>query len=225
MLLELVKNLKSLIVILGFFGLLFPAYPIFAGNSRANQGYIPPNKDKQQQKATASGSRGCQGNTVDIISLIPTDHTPTTISNNPNFLFLVKSKPKLPVRFTLVEPGVAKPVWKEELIVERSGILSVSTPENVNLETDKEYVWNLMVVCNPDRPSENYYIRASVKRVSSSQQLVREISQANSHYQKASVLARAGIWYDAIAISYQAQNEPNSISYFKQLLSQIGMFL
>jgi hypothetical protein len=218
-----VKKIKSLIAVLSFFGLLFPAYPILAKNNQANQGYIPPNKDKQEQNATASGSRGCQRNPVDITPLIPTNHTPTTISTHPNFLFSVQSEPKYPVRFTLVEPGVAKPVWEKDLIVARSGIMSVSIPENVNLEANKEYVWNLVVVCNPNRPSENYYIRAAIKRVSSSQQLVEEISQANSHYQKALILARAGIWYDAIYTSYKGKNEVDSISYFKQLLSQIGL--
>jgi hypothetical protein len=53
-----VKKFKSLIGALCFFGLLFPAYPILAKNNQANQGYIPPDKDKQQQNATASGSRG-----------------------------------------------------------------------------------------------------------------------------------------------------------------------
>jgi hypothetical protein len=223
MLFEPVRNFKSLILVLGFLGVLFPAYPNLAKNNQANRGYVPPNKDKQQQNATASGSRGCQRNPVNITPLIPTDHHPTTISTHPNFLFLVKSEPKLPVHFTLVEPGVAKPVWETKLIVERSGIMSVSIPQNVNLKTNKEYVWNLVVACNPERPSENYYIRASVKRVSSSQQLAQEISQANSYYQKASILARAGIWYDAIYTSYQGQNDPGSASYFKQLLSQVGL--
>jgi hypothetical protein len=218
-----VKKFKSLIAVLWLFGLLFPAYPIFAKNNQANQGYIPPNKDKQEQNATASGSRGCQGNAVDITPLIPTNHTPTTISTHPNFLFSVKSEPKFPVRFTLVEPGVAKPLWEKELIVSRAGIMSVSIPENVNLKTNKEYVWNLVVVCNPNRPSENYYIRASVKRVSPSQELVQEIDSAKSHELQASILARAGIWYDAIYTSYQGQKEPDSMSYFKQLLSQIGL--
>jgi hypothetical protein len=60
-------------------------------------------------------------------------------------------------------------------------------------------------------------------RIAASSQLVQEISQANSHYQKASILARAGIWYDAIYTSYKGKNEVDSISYFKQLLSQIGL--
>lgn len=193
--------------------------------SQANQGYVPPAKDQKQQKATSSGSRGCSGEFVDIIPLVPTDHTPTTISANPNFLFLVKSKPNLPIYFSLVEPGRVEPIWKSELTVERSGVLSVSTPQNVNLDMGKEYVWNLKVVCNPRRPAENWYIRAVVQRVPLTAELAQKLVDADSESERAAILAGNGIWYDAISISYHTKDEPKATSYFQQLLAQIGQTL
>ncbi len=220
------KILISLLgVILGVFSLLFPVYPNLAKGNRANQGYVPPNKDKKQQNAVNSGSRGCQSQRVDITPLIPKDHIPTTVSARPTFLFLVKSKPERTVRFSLVEPGRSQPLWEQELIVEKTGILSVSIPAHVSLKIDKKYVWNLVVVCNPTRPSENWYIRAMVKRIPLSQQLAEKLDRANSYYERASIFALSGIWYDALATSYFAQNESKAISYFKQLLNQINLDL
>lgn len=208
-------------------GFLFlpSSYLNLAQSNQANQGYIPPAKDREQQKATSSGSRGCSSEPVAITPLIPSDRTPTTISANPSFLFLVKSNPNFPVYFSLVEPGIAEPLWEEELSVERSGVLSVAIPQNVSLDVGKNYVWNLKVVCNPNRPSQSWYIRAIVKRVPPSTKLMHELTEANSKSEQAAILASNGIWYDAISISYHTRNEPETTSYFQQLLAQIGISL
>jgi hypothetical protein len=203
--------------------LFFSNFDKLAQSSQTNHGYVPPAKDQKQQKATASGSRGCPGKSVDITSLIPTNHTPTTISTHPDFLFSVKSVPNLPVRFSLIEPGVIEPLWKSDIAVNRAGILSVSIPQNVSLDVGKEYVWNLEVVCNPSRPAENWYIRAVIKRVPLKPELAQKLDEANSETEKAVILANNRIWYDAIYTSYKGKNEADSISYFKQLLSQIGL--
>ena len=215
--------ITSIGIALGF--LFLPSsYLNLAQSNQANQGYVPPAKDREQQKATSSGSRGCSGEPIDIVPLIPADRTLTTISANPNFLFLVQSQPNLPVHFSLVEPGVVKPVWENELNIERSGILSVPIPQSVNLDIGKEYVWNLKAICNPHRPSENWYIRAIVKRVSPSAQLRQNLASTNDKSEQAAILASEGIWYDAIAVSYHSNNE-RADSYFQQLLAQIGLFL
>ena len=208
---------------LGVITLVFPVYPNLAKQNRANQGYNPPNKDKKQQNAVNSGSRGCPSQPVNITPLIPTDHIPTTVSAQPIFLFLVKSKLEHAVRFSLVEPGISQPLWEKELILGQQETLLVSPPPQVNLEINKEYVWNLVVVCNPNRPAENWYIRAIVKRIPLSQQLAQKLNKASSNYEKASIFAVSGIWYDALAASYLAQNELQSISYFQQLLNQINL--
>ena len=210
---------------LGFFAFLPSSYFNLALSNQANQGYVPPAKDREQQKATSSGSRGCPNEPVDIIPLIPGDLTLTTISANPNFLFLVKSNPNYPVHFSLVEPGTTKSPWKEELSLERSGVLSVSIPQNVSLDVGKNYVWNLKVICNPRRPSQSWYIRAIVKRVLPSTELMHELTKANSKSEEAAILASNGIWYDAISISYHTKNESKATSYFQQLLAQIGLSL
>ncbi|NJL50978.1 MAG: DUF928 domain-containing protein [Hydrococcus sp. SU_1_0] len=205
--------------------MFFSNFDQLAQSSQTNYGYVPPAKDQKQQEATASGSRGCPGKPVDITSLIPTSHTATTISAQPNFLFLVKSVPNLPVRFSLIEPRVTEPLWKSNITVNRAGILSVSIPPTVSLDVGKEYVWNLEVICNPSRPSENWYNRAVIKRVSLKPELAAKLDETNSETEKAVILANNGIWYDAIAISYHSRDEAKAHSYFQQLLAQIDILL
>ena len=99
-------------------------------------------------------------------------------------MFSVESVPNLPVRFSLVEPRVSEPLWESNIAVNRSGILSVSIPPSVSLDVDKEYVWNLEVICNPSRPSENWYIRAVITRVPLKPELARKLAEANSETEK-----------------------------------------
>lgn len=213
----------SLGLTLGLVLLFFSNFSELAQSSQTNYGYVPPAKDQKQQKATTSGSRGCPGKPVNISYLIPTDHTPTTISAQPNFLFSVKSVPNLPVRFSLVEPGVIEPLWESNVAVNQSGILSVSIPPGVSLDVGKEYVWNLEVICNPSRPSESWYARSTIIRVPLKTELARKLAEADSEIEKAVILANNGIWYDAIAISYHNRDKAKANSYFQQLLAQIGI--
>lgn len=215
----------SLGLALGLLLLFFNSFSQLAQSSQANRGYVPPAKDRKQQEATASGSRGCPGKPVNITSLIPTDHTPTTISAQPNFLFSVEFVPNLSVRFSLVEPRVSEPLWESNIAVNRSGILSVSIPPSVSLEEGKKYVWNLEVICNPNHPSESWLDRGAVTRVPLKPELARKLAEANSELEKAVILANNGIWYDAIAISYHDRDEAKANSYFKGLLAQIGISL
>ena len=215
----------SLGLTFGLVLLFFSNFFQLAQSSQTNYGYVPPAKDRKQQKATASGSRGCPGKSVDITSLIPTDHTPTTISAHPNFLFSVESVPNLPVRFSLIERGVIEPIWESDVAVNQLGILTVSIPPTVSLDVGKKYVWNLEIICNPSRRSESWYIRAVIKRVPLKPKLARKLDEANSEFEKAVILANNGIWYNAIAISYHSRDEAKANSYFHQLLAQIDILL
>ena len=214
----------SLGLTFGLVLLFFSNFFQLAQSSQTNYGYVPPAKDRKQQKATASGSRGCPGKSVDITSLIPTDRTSTTISTHPKFLFSVESVPNnLPVRFTLVEPGVTEPIWESDVAINQSGILTVSIPPTVNLDVGKEYVRNLEIICNRNRRSESWLDQAVIKRVPLKPKLARKLDEANSEFEKAVILANNGIWYDAIAISYHSRDEAKANSYFHQLLAQIGI--
>ena len=72
MILSLTKILKiSLGLALGFW-IFFLISPNLAQSNQANQGYVPPAKDRKQQKATASGSRECSSQPINIVPLIVT---------------------------------------------------------------------------------------------------------------------------------------------------------
>ncbi|MDV2996982.1 MAG: hypothetical protein N4J56_006687 [Chroococcidiopsis sp. SAG 2025] len=108
------------------------------------------------------------------------------------------------------------------------GITKFEIPKErpLKLQEGEEYRLTLSIICNSKRPSKNPYVQVDFKYVSASPALQKQL-QANSG-NRAKIYAKAGIWYDALAASYQstispARNEPSSESnFFAHLLQQIG---
>ena len=105
--------------------------------------YDPPAGTKRKSRTQGAGSRGCDAfpgsdgsrsdhrvANPDLQLLAPNDHIPTTVSTHPTFYWYI-SATSLPVRFTLVEPGVSKPVTDRRFLVTRPGVVGVKLPSDV----------------------------------------------------------------------------------------------
>lgn len=198
-------------------------------SAQTAQVYIPPDGSSRTSRTTGTGSRGCDhsGNTK-LQLLVPDDHLALTVSARPTFFWYV-SDTTLPVRFTLVEPGVAKPIVDRSFNVKSSGVVQFKLPSDLpELEVSKEYRWTVSLVCNKERPSANAYADSAIKRVAVTPELAQMLAEVGQEPQKRSlVYGRSGIWYDALNnsyISYQANPHGKVTSlYFYQLLSLVGM--
>jgi Domain of Unknown Function (DUF928) len=198
-------------------------------SAQTAQVYIPPAGPSRTSRTKGAGSRGCdQSGNTNLQLLVPHDHLPLTVSARPTFFWYV-SNTTLPVRFTLVEPGVAKPIVDRSFKVKRPGIVELELPSDVpGLALGKEYRWTVSLVCNKERPSENSYADSSIKRIAITPELAQTLAEAGQEPQKRSlVYARSGIWYDALNssyISYRANPQGKvTFWYFSKLLSQVGM--
>ena len=197
--------------------------------AQTGQVYIQPASPSRKSRTAGTGSRGCDraGNT-NLQLLVPDDHLALTVSARPTFFWYV-SNTTLPVRFTLVEPGVAKPLVDRSFNVKRSGVVQLELPSDVpGLALGKEYRWTVSLVCNKERPSENIYADSSIKRIAITPELAQTLAEAGQDPQKRSlVYGRSGIWYDALNssyIGYKANPQGKVASwYFSKLLNQVGM--
>ncbi len=193
------------------------------------QDYIPPISSKKTSRTKGAGSRGCDLiSATDLQLLTPEDHIATTVSSRPTFFWSI-SNTSLPVRFTLIEPGVAKPIMDRKFMVTRPGVVEVKLPsDRPGLKLGKEYRWTVSIVCNEERPSENTYAYSWIKRVAITPKLVHNLAGVDMRSQKRSlVYARSGIWYDALLSSYTGyKTHPQdkiALWYFSRLLAQIGV--
>lgn len=197
--------------------------------AQEKSGYVPPPPSKERrQSVTSGGSRGCPNQTdVSLTLLVPSYHIPTTISEHPTLLLFINNIPAQPLLFTLVEPGVSKPLLEKKLTVKRPGIIQINLPsDSPTLEVNKEYYWTVAILCNEKRPSENAYARAVIKRIPLTAELRQKLNRTTNPLTESQIYAQSGIWYDAITTSYQAYIEAhnsNAPAYFWELLQQIGL--
>lgn len=192
------------------------------------KGYMPPpNKEDRAQRTRGAGSRGCrEGKPVSLNLITPNDHTATTVSGRPTFLWYVSAP--VTMRFTLVEPGVSKAILNTRLQAKKSGIVQLGIQSKVpELKEGKEYRWTVSIICNEKRPSENIYARAWIERVPKTLNLVQKLKAVTEASERAADYAQAGVWYDAVSTAYKAsQNkprDPQSSEYFHELLEQVGL--
>ncbi|MBF2029769.1 MAG: DUF928 domain-containing protein [Oscillatoriales cyanobacterium C42_A2020_001] len=197
----------------------------FAQQSRGIS-YKPP-KLKRAIRTAGTGSRGCDKfNRVTILPLVPDNHVGLTASPRPTFMaYLVGAKS---AEFTLVEPGVNKPLAVKTVQPNAKGIVKVELPTTTpDLIADKDYRWSIAVICNPNRRSQDIYAQGWVQRVPITNELGKAIASTRSDQVRARLYAEAGMWYDAIAIlsSANATDPKNSAvrEDLAALLNQVGL--
>jgi len=181
--------------------------------------YRPPTRG-DTRRTEGSGSRGCNKNTVSLNLLIPADHLPLTVSSHPKFLWYV-SDTSSPVRFTLVEQGIAKTLLDKRFTPEKPGIVELQLPDSSpGLEIGKNYRWTVSIICSASRSSENIYAMGRISRIPMSDELKvnKKLAIADSK-QRAMIYADAGVWYDALSTSFESPDK----SYFFSLLDQINL--
>ncbi|MFB2917667.1 MULTISPECIES: DUF928 domain-containing protein [Aerosakkonema] len=197
--------------------------------------YNPPNRGVPKTTVGA-GSRGCtQSIPISVALLVPNDHNGQTVSGHPTFLWYVSDKTSVPIQFSLVEPGVSKPLYLQQMSVEKSGIVQVQLPKELPaLEVGKKYRWSVSLICDSNRPSNNVFVQSWIERVSPSAELTQKLAAVQTGYssaqtlrEQARVYAQAGIWYNALedlARSYTANpNDPSISADFMSLLEQAGL--
>ena len=151
----------------------------------------------------SSGPRGgCnRRGGLPLTVLAPVAHVGLTTSLHPTFAWFVPEKRPLPMEFTLYEfdsNNTPKFIQKLEL-QSSSGIMKLSLPENKSsLAVGKRYLWQVTIICNRNRPSQNLLARAEIEVVEMPGTLKSALSATSDRAAKANLYAEAGLWYDAL---------------------------
>lgn len=192
--------------------------------------YVPPTR-RPPKSTQATGSRGCvqsQSQPITLTLLAPKDRDGLTISGHPTFFWNISAPAAM--AFTLTVPGVAQPLFEQQIRPEAAGIVQLKMPQNLpELLPGREYRWSVSLICNPERPSANPFVQNWIKRVSATSQLRQKIAATPSERDRAKIYTEAGLWYDALAaISTAYKNNPKDTSLLEDrlsLLEQLGLTL
>jgi hypothetical protein len=183
-------------------------------------------ESNSSQKRTISGSRGCNGGNTQLTLLVPEDHIGLTVSEHPTFLFSLTEIPSHPIRISVVEPQNPEALFDRTMVLKQSGIIAVPMPPTSQpLQNNKTYILTVGLLCNPSRISASAYTSVAFQKIPANTRLQQELMQASNILERAQIYGQNGIWYEAIALGYEAKklNILDSIKYFQALISQINL--
>ena len=154
--------------------------------------------------ASRSGSPG-----LVVLALVPQhDGAALTTTAQPTLYWHLSKPTEHAVNFTLIEPDAIDPIL--DVTIEgpfEAGVQEIDlTAHDASLETGRSYLWFVAVVPDPDRRSADIVARGAVERV---------LPQPDVEADDAVALAKAGIWYDALAATAGPQRTA--------LLAQVGI--
>ena len=196
--------------------------------------YVPPVKPNSAS-SRGSGSRGCNqailGKSDLVTLLIPSqEYVAQTGSAHPTFLWSLSDAVSVPVEFTLVKPGVAKPIFVKRVASAQAGIVEVKLPAVApELKPGEIYRWSVSLICNNKRPSANPLFYSWIERVETSTQLSSQMAEVpkDDAYGRALVYGKAGLWYDMIAELNKAKaanpQDPRIPKDFNTLITQVDL--
>jgi hypothetical protein len=158
-----------------------------------------------------------------------------TASAYPTF-FIHVGKPKvnsqkmLSVEFTLWDKNYQQKIYSTTFVPSNtsSGIVAINLPPGVSqpLEVGKRYSWRLVVLNDPTDYSTALSVVGEIERIEPSPSVSKQLREASS-LEKAALYAKAGIWYDTVAILAGLRcSEPNNLTViveWEELLRSVGL--
>ncbi|NEZ64900.1 DUF928 domain-containing protein [Leptolyngbyaceae cyanobacterium CCMR0082] len=203
-------------LILGTLLLTLPLNPVHA------QQYNPPSGSPPQTATGSNGSRGCRGiYDVPLVGLAPTlmNHVGQTTTITPTLAWFVPTADPYRIRVSLYTIDQENLLYETEYEDTIPGIMSFSIPEDVGLEPDGRYLWEVNIDCDLDNPTYQEYFIAEVDIVSPPAELAAAVALAPTASEKASLYAEAGYWYDAFKEALSASED---VSFVQTLLSSLA---
>lgn len=162
------------------------------------------------------------------LSVLAPDHTGLTMDAQPALYWMMSAKTALPVEITVVDPRATKPLMELKLSGPiEAGVHAVRLAEhNVRLEPGVAYRWFVAIVQDPARRSRDLLTGGSIERVDLSAAVRTRLASAHPA-ERPSLLAQAGLWYDALAaVCHLIEASPADAKLLRHraaLLAQVGL--
>ncbi|MEL6937746.1 MAG: DUF928 domain-containing protein [Cyanobacteria bacterium J06598_1] len=195
----------------------------------APKAYTPPRNPRTPRGPFIPAGRrtGCQGDLHSgLTAIAPQQQVGQTLSTRPTLTWYVASVTPYDVQLQLYEYTDSQWVSLSDVELGQNppGYNSYTIPESATLTVGGLYRWNIVMVCDPARPSRNRVDIADFEVVSPPADL--NLS-GDSPLTQAQQYAAAGLWYDAITLLTNtqltdSQLTPDALSYRQTLLLNLA---
>jgi Domain of Unknown Function (DUF928) len=157
-----------------------------------------------ERRSDGGTTRGCSGGDMPLTVLASRNYVGKTIFRHPTFAWFVPpdsaSKSMLFTIYESVPSGKPKEVRKMSL-QSSPGIMKLSpfSENELGLQRSKEYLWQVVINCDPDNPSGDLVSEANIEVVAMPAAVQSKLNKAANSAQKANIYAEADLWYNALA--------------------------
>lgn len=158
----------------------------------------------QDRRSDAGTTRGCSGEDTPLTVLASRNYVGRTISGHPTLAWFVpRDSASKPIEFTIYEwvPGGRPKEIRKIPLLSSPGVMKLSpfSENKPGLQPGKEYLWQVVIHCDPDNPSGDLVSDANLEVVKMPVNFVQsKLHKAINSGEKADIYAKAGLWYDAL---------------------------
>lgn len=144
---------------------------------------------------------GCAGDTTTLTVLAPQTHVGQTTSTHPTLAWFVPTDQPMPIELQIYQygTGTTQTLVKRVNLQSTPGIMQWTLPvDETGLVVGQQYRWQVVLFCNPNRPSSALVAQAELQVVEEPELLRSALASANQPLDRAQQFADAGFWYDAL---------------------------
>jgi hypothetical protein len=151
----------------------------------------------------------------------------TTVSAQPTLFWYIPKTQVKTADFVVYQRGQI--VYQTQLALKGTpGVVQLSLPPTVALETGREYNWKLVFNCNPTGESGNTeMVEGEIKRTVLTSTQKSQLAAAKQPLKQAEVYAKAGVWQETINILAQLRRDRPSDrdvnAAWKELLESVDL--
>ncbi|MEB3214207.1 MAG: DUF928 domain-containing protein [Leptolyngbyaceae bacterium] len=179
--------------------------------------YIPP-RDASAPRPGRTATGGIRGGgcsaaaTTGLVPLAPQNHVGRTTSTQPTFAWFNPEGESYLTEFRVAEslPNdrfqvVYQTEFESTEALLPSGISTLSMSDtDIQLSVGKTYRWQVVLVCDPNRPSESLVANVDFAVTDAPNSLAASVASAPTASQRSVLYGEAGFWYDAFNESLAA---------------------
>jgi hypothetical protein len=168
----------------------------------------PPDASAPTGPGTTTGRRGGCTRTAEtfLTAIAPQSHMGQTTSSHPSFTWFMPDAASYPMEFRLYQynaetnAGSDRQLLYKTALQTSSGFMQFSLPaDQPGLSAGQQYGWQIVVFCNPNRPSSALVAEAQIEVVDLPGDVASALATSRDRAERSTHYAEAGLWYDAIA--------------------------
>ncbi|MEO1351462.1 MAG: DUF928 domain-containing protein [Cyanobacteria bacterium J06635_15] len=194
--------------------------------STAPRYFQPLDPSAPRTPGTTTGTRrgGCFDSEVSPVILAPYGFVGRTAENRPVFTWFLPDDDPVPVEFSLYSLQTSGSVELQHsgTLAYEAGLTRYQLPSGAVLEANQTYLWQVVLHCNPNRPSTALVYEAEIEFMPMSEALTQTLGTETVAAERSRIFAEAGYWYDAIAAVGTSQM-PDALEMRSVLINDLAL--